>query len=190
MPVRPRNSIPARLDRSNAGPHTDWSRSTSGNVSSSRQTPIMASAEPGTNPCTASAAAERVTKVSRSTASGKISTARSSNRTPRSYRLQGEAARIGAEREAHPPRPVAPGSGLEQAIEERAVARHGDAQVLRGGAVALGPLPLQRRALVGEGLRQVAHHVGHERVGVLDRALGPVHEPRLDLGPAGAEALG
>src|SRR5205823_11883966 len=83
----------------------------------------------------------------------------------------------------------APLSGGEEPVEERAVACQRDPQVLRRDVVTALPLAFEPISLVGEARCKSLHEVGDKRVGFLDRFLRLVDEVRLDLLPAGGEAI-
>src|SRR5215475_4415370 len=76
----------------------------------------------------------------------------------------------------------------EQPLEQGAIAPQPLAEVL-GRDLARLPERLELLTLGGEHPGQPVHHVHDEGVGVLDRSSRLVHEPGLDLLPAGDEAL-
>src|SRR5215211_7308785 len=78
-------------------------------------------------------------------------------------------------------------SGLEQSLEERAVPRQGDSQILGGGLLALRPLALQVETGFGETRGDPLDQVRYERVCFHDRLTGLVDEARLNLVPASAK---
>src|SRR4029453_144682 len=84
-----------------------------------------------------------------------------------------------------------PGVGLrrEQAVEERAVPRQRDTQVLRRDVLAAVPLRLEARALLAETRGQLLHQLPDELVGLLDLLTGLIDEPRLQVFPAAAKPL-
>src|SRR5262245_10657840 len=75
-------------------------------------------------------------------------------------------------------------SGVQQALEEAAVALQRHAQVLGRDVLAAAPLALEPLALGGEALGQPAHDFRDQLVGLLDRAPRIVDEVRLDRLPA------
>src|SRR5215208_234294 len=77
----------------------------------------------------------------------------------------------------------------QEPVEEGAVARQSDTEILRRDVVAALPLRLQPLSLVREAGRQLLHQLGNERVGLGDRFAGLVNEARLDFLPAPREAL-
>src|SRR5205085_1587113 len=79
--------------------------------------------------------------------------------------------------------------GGEESVEEGAVAGEGDAEVFGGDVVALVPLGFEPLAFVGEAGGESLHEVGDQGVGFRDGVARLVDEARLDLLPAGGEAL-
>src|SRR5215208_6989280 len=77
----------------------------------------------------------------------------------------------------------------QEPVEEGAVARQSDTEILRRDVVAALPLRLEPTSLVREASRQLLHQLGDERVGLGNRLAGLVDEARLDLLPAPREAL-
>src|SRR6266516_2558197 len=76
----------------------------------------------------------------------------------------------------------------QQPLEQGPIAPQPLAEVL-GRDLSRLPCRLELLTLAGEHPRQPVHHVHDEGVGVLDRPSRLVHEPGLDLLPAGHEAL-
>src|SRR5262249_12447719 len=68
----------------------------------------------------------------------------------------------------------------EQTIEERPVALHGDAKVLGRDVLTLRPLPLERRALLGEDLGHALHRLRDQAVGLFHGVSGLVDGSGLD----------
>src|SRR5439155_13774004 len=81
-------------------------------------------------------------------------------------------------------------SDTQQPVEERAVLRQRDPQVLRRDPVASVPLAFEFGTLVREDLGQPLHQARDERIRPLHRLTRFVDKADLDLAPLRAKALG
>jgi hypothetical protein len=77
----------------------------------------------------------------------------------------------------------------QQAMEERAVATQGNAQLFRGRLICLVNLTLELGAFAGKGLCQGLHYLGYQLVSLADGQFRVVDKADLYRIPCGAEIL-